>query len=242
MSTNSNTDRLIVIEGLDGSGKATQAALLAESLTAAGTPVRRISFPDYAHKSSIPVQMYLNGEIGSLEEVNAYAASTFYSIDRYISYQTDWSRDCKEGRLILADRYTTSNACHQMVKLPQAEWDGYLDWLADLEYSRMGLPEPGMVLYLDMDPNTSRRLLEKRYGGGQSVLFIGLPGGRPLCGKALGLEGDPLLRRQRPLPDGTDPPGGAGRSGQLAAQSVPGRTRRILTIGVDKKAAGIVYW
>ena len=165
MPKSSNTSRLIVIEGLDGSGKATQAGLLAESLTAAGTPVRRISFPDYAHKSSIPVQMYLNGEIGSLEEVNVYAASTFYSIDRYISYQTDWSRDCKEGRLILADRYTTSNACHQMVKLPQKEWDGYLDWLADLEYTRMGLPEPGLVIYLDMDPNTSRRLLEKRYGG-----------------------------------------------------------------------------
>ena len=99
MPKSSNTSRLIVIEGLDGSGKATQAGLLAESLTAAGTPVRRISFPDYAHKSSIPVQMYLNGEIGSLEEVNVYAASTFYSIDRYISYQTDWNRDCKEGRL-----------------------------------------------------------------------------------------------------------------------------------------------
>ena len=67
MPKSSNTSRLIVIEGLDGSGKATQAGLLAESLTAAGTPVRRISFPDYAHKSSIPVQMYLNGEIGSLE-------------------------------------------------------------------------------------------------------------------------------------------------------------------------------
>lgn len=207
--------------------------------------MRRISFPDYAHKSSIPVQMYLNGEVGSLEEVNAYAASTFYSIDRYISYQTDWSRDCKEGRLILADRYTTSNACHQMVKLPQKEWDGYLDWLADLEYSRMGLPEPGLVLYLDMDPNTSRRLLEKRYGGDESrkdlheanlQYLLSWPGGRPLCGKALGLEGDPLLRRQQPLPDGTDPPGGAGRSGQLAAQSVPGRTRRILTIGVDQKS------
>lgn len=188
--------------GWDGSGKATQAGLLAESLTAAGTPVRRISFPDYAHKSSIPVQMYLNGEIGSLEEVNVYAASTFYSIDRYISYQTDWSRDCKEGRLILADRYTTSNACHQMVKLPQKEWDGYLDWLADLEYTRMGLPEPGLVIYLDMDPNTSRRLLEKRYGGdespegsarGQPAVSDGLPGRGALCGGALGLEGDPLL-------------------------------------------------
>lgn len=188
--------------GWDGSGKATQAGLLAESLTAAGTPVRRISFPDYAHKSSIPVQMYLNGEIGSLEEVNVYAASTFYSIDRYISYQTDWSRDCKEGRLILADRYTTSNACHQMVKLPQKEWDGYLDWLADLEYTRMGLPEPGLVIYLDMDPNTSpaaagkavRRGREPEGSArGQPAVSDGLPGRGALCGGALGLEGDPLL-------------------------------------------------
>lgn len=168
MPQNSKGSRLIVIEGLDGSGKATQAALLADQLAREGQTVRRISFPDYAHKSSIPVQMYLAGEIGSLEEVNVYAASTFYSIDRYISYQTDWNRDCREGRLILADRYTTSNACHQMVKLPQEKWPDYLDWLADLEYTRMGLPEPGLVLYLDMDPNTSRRLLEKRYGGDSS--------------------------------------------------------------------------
>lgn len=164
--------------------------------------MRRISFPDYAHKSSIPVQMYLNGEIGSLEEVNLYAASTFYSIDRYISYQTDWSRDCKEGRLILADRYTTSNACHQMVKLPQKEWDGYLDWLADLEYTRMGLPEPGTGDLSGYGPEhltaaagkAVRRGREPEGSArGQPVLSALLPGRGALCGGALGLEGDPLL-------------------------------------------------
>ena len=159
---------LIVIEGLDGSGKATQAALLADALAQRGLPPRRISFPDYASRSSVPVQMYLHGELGSLDEVNVFAASAFYSIDRYITWQTDWGRDYRAGRLILADRYTTSNACHQMAKLPRAQWDGDLDWLGDLEYARMGLPAPDLVIYLDMDPNTSRRLLERRYGGDAS--------------------------------------------------------------------------
>ena len=162
MPKSSNTSRLIVIEGLDGSGKATQAGLLTESLTAAGTPVRRISFPDYAHKSSIPVQMYLNGEIGSLEEVNVYAASTFYSIDRYISYQTDWSRDCKEGRLILADRYTTSNAVHQASKEPPERRAEFLRWLYDLEYDRLGLPRPDLVLYLDVPVEFTAQLMRHR--------------------------------------------------------------------------------
>lgn len=213
--------------------------------------MRRISFPDYAHKSSIPVQMYLNGEIGSLEEVNVYAASTFYSIDRYISYQTDWSRDCKEGRLILADRYTTSNACHQMVKLPQKEWDGYLDWLADLEYTRMGLPEPGLVIYLDMDPNTSRRLLEKRYGGDESrkdlheanlFYLLSCRGAALYAAEHWGWK---VIR----CCDGSDPyPPEQIHQAVLAEvdawllPSASGRIGRILTHGVDKKAAGIVYW
>lgn len=166
MLWNSDAGRLVVIEGLDGSGKATQSDLLVQALKAQGQLVRKISFPDYAHKSSIPVQMYLSGEVGSLDEVNAFAASSFYSIDRYISYQTDWGQDYREKNLIVADRYTTSNACHQMVKLPREEWDAYLDWLADFEYHKMGLPAPNLVIYLDMDPNTSRRLLQKRYDNG----------------------------------------------------------------------------
>ncbi len=165
MLWNNNPGRLLVIEGLDGSGKATQSELLARAMEQRGARVRKISFPDYAHRSSIPVQMYLAGEIGSLDEVNVFAASSFYSIDRYISYRTDWRRDYLGDTLIIADRYTTSNACHQMVKLPREHWDAYLDWLADFEYSKMELPAPDLVIYLDMDPATSRRLLEKRYGG-----------------------------------------------------------------------------
>lgn len=160
--------KLIVIDGLDGSGKATQSALLCAYLEQRGRAVRRISFPDYANKSSTLVQMYLSGELGTLDEVNSYAASAFYSVDRYISYLQDWGRDHREGKIIVADRYTTSNACHQMVKEPRDSWDSYLDWLADFEYKRMGLPRPGLVLYLDMDPHTSRRLLEQRYGGDES--------------------------------------------------------------------------
>ena len=156
---------LIVIEGLDGSGKATQAQLLYQHLLRQGRRVRQISFPDYAHKSSVLVQMYLSGEIGSLAEVNTYAASSFYSADRYISFVTDWSREYQSGGVIVADRYTTSNACHQMSKEPRENWDSYLNWLREFEYEKMQLPVPDLVLYLDMHPNTSRRLLEKRYGG-----------------------------------------------------------------------------
>lgn len=157
--------RLIVLEGLDGSGKATQSAILADWLEKADKPVARITFPDYESKSSELVRMYLNGEVGSLNEVNVYAASSFYAADRYVSYVKKWRVLYESGHTIVADRYTTSNAAHQMSKLPENEWNAYLDWLADFEYSRMGLPTPDLVLYLDMEPEASRLLLKKRYGG-----------------------------------------------------------------------------
>jgi dTMP kinase len=154
--------RLIVIEGLDGSGKATQAALLAEGLRAQGEKVREISFPDYKSRSSQLVQMYLAGEVGPLEEVNVYAASGFYSLDRYISYQTSWKEDYAGGGVIVADRYTTSNFCHQMGRLSRAQWASYSRWLTEYEYERLGLPVPDLVVYLDMHPEASRRLIELR--------------------------------------------------------------------------------
>lgn len=160
--------RFIVIEGLDGSGKATQAALLAGRLRESGQEVTQISFPDYASPSSTLVKMYLDGKIGDVGEVNAYAASGFYAADRYISYVTGWRKAYLAGHTIVADRYTTSNAAHQMAKLPQAEWDAYLDWLYDNEFTRMGLPRPELVLYLDVPPELSRRLIEGRYGGDNS--------------------------------------------------------------------------
>lgn len=155
---------LIVVEGLDGSGKATQAALLAARLGAADKPALKISFPDYGSKSSELVKMYLAGEIGGLESVNVFAASIFYAADRYVSYETVWKSGYELGHTIIADRYATSNAVHQMAKLPRGEWDDYLVWLDDLEYRRMGLPRPDAVLYLDMPPEASRKLLRARYG------------------------------------------------------------------------------
>lgn len=164
--------KLIVIEGLDGSGKATQAALLAEALRFRGERVLPITFPDYQSKSSALVQMYLAGEIGAADQVNAYAASGFYASDRYISYVTRWKKEHLAGHTIIADRYTTSNAAHQMSKLPLDEWDSYLEWLYDYEFNRLELPRPDIVIYLDMQPETSRRLLRHRYaenGGGGDI-------------------------------------------------------------------------
>ncbi len=160
--------KLIVIEGLDGSGKATQTELLRAALELSGTPVRKLSFPDYDHPSSTLVKMYLAGEIGSLEEVNVYAASSFYAADRYISYATDWKKDRDEGKVLVADRYATSNYSYQMSKLPKEEWEDYCQWLEDFEYVRMGLPKPDLVLYLDMDPGVSKGLLLRRYGGDET--------------------------------------------------------------------------
>ena len=157
--------KLIVIDGLDGSGKTTQFDILREKLSAV-TAVKAISFPNYRNPSSAPVKMYLNGEISeNASDVNAYAASSFYAVDRYASYKQFWEKNYLDGELILASRYVTSNAIHQMGKLPESEWDGYLEWLADYEYVRLGLPEPNMVIFLDMPVEISQRLMTERYNG-----------------------------------------------------------------------------
>ncbi len=158
--------KLIVLEGLDGSGKGTHAGILTKKLTEQGYKVKKITFPDYKERSSELVKMYLGGEFGNKpEDVNAYAASTFYAVDRYASYKKYWQRFYEEGGIIVADRYTTSNATHQMGKLSKEAWDGFLEWLADFEYSKLGLPMPDITLYLDMDPDISQKLMTGRYHG-----------------------------------------------------------------------------
>ena len=158
--------KLIVLEGLDGSGKATQAKLLAEHLARQGLPVKEITFPDYASDSSALVKMYLAGQFGDRpDDVNAYAASSFYAVDRYANYRLHWEQAYHSGTCILASRYTTSNAIYQMGKLPKSEWDAYLQWLAEYEYQLLGLPEPDNVVYLDMPVSVQQQLLIKRYGG-----------------------------------------------------------------------------
>ena len=161
--------KLIVIEGLDGSGKGTQAELLTERLRQQGEAVRKVSFPDYASDSSALVKMYLSGQFGTdPADVNAYAASTFYAVDRFASFKRDWGKFYAEGGIIVADRYTTSNAVHQCSKLPREQWDGFLAWLFDFEYRLLGIPTPDAVIYLNVDPAVSQRLMTGRYRGDES--------------------------------------------------------------------------
>ena len=158
--------KLIVIEGLDGSGKATQAKRLAAALQQHGKRVREISFPNYDSDSSTLVKMYLSGAFGTQPgDVNAYAASSFYAVDRYAGMKQDWGAFYDSGGILIADRYTTSNAVHQCCKLPGAQWDAYLDWLFDYEYRLLGLPTPDLVVYLRLGIETSQRLMSERYHG-----------------------------------------------------------------------------
>lgn len=161
--------KLIVIDGLDGSGKSTQAQLLWERLQGLPSGAELISYPDYEKPSSTLVRMYLNGEFSeNADDVNAYAASTFYAADRYAGYMQHWGPLYRQGKTILASRYVSSNAIHQMVKLPRAEWDAFLAWLADYEYEKLELPRPDLVLFLDMPRIVADRLILSRYGGDES--------------------------------------------------------------------------
>ena len=155
--------KLIVFEGTDGSGKATQAKLLAAHLAGSGRRVMEITFPDYESDSSALVKMYLSGQFGDKpDDVNAYAASTFYSVDRYASYKQDWGKYYEAGGLLIADRYTTSNAVHQAGKLPDGEREKYLDWLFGFEYGLLGLPEPSLVFYLDVPTELTEKMMRER--------------------------------------------------------------------------------
>lgn len=161
--------KLIVLDGLDGSGKSTQLDALDRWMTAQGITHRQISFPDYAQPSSVLVRQYLAGDFGSTPDaVNAYAASSFYAVDRYASFKQFWQQDYENDTVIVAARYTTSNAIHQMSKLPESEWDAYLQWLADYEYQLMQLPRPDLVIFLDMPPEVSQKLMTSRYDGDET--------------------------------------------------------------------------
>lgn len=156
--------KLLVLEAGDGSGKATQTKMLRERLVAESRCVRQVEFPDYASPSSALVRMYLGGDFGErASEVNAYAASAFFAVDRYASFHTKWRADLEAGAIVLADRYTTANMVHQAVKIEDAaEREAFLAWLEDFEYEKLALPRPDLVLFLDMDPAVSRRLIAAR--------------------------------------------------------------------------------
>ncbi len=161
--------KLIVIEGLDGSGKATQTKNLYNFLTENNEDVVTVTFPDYDSPASALVKMYLNSEFGDdPNAVNAYSASAFYAVDRVASFIKNWKKDYDSGKTILCDRYATSNIIYQMSKVPKEERDSFIDWQYDFEYNKLGLPAPTQVIYLDVEPEVSQKLMLKRYNGDES--------------------------------------------------------------------------
>ncbi|MCI8590013.1 MAG: deoxynucleoside kinase [Clostridiales bacterium] len=156
--------RLIAIDGLDGSGKNTQSALLADFLQKAGQTVRLLSFPTYQEPASALVNLYLAGGLGAApEDTGAYAASTFFACDRYVSFRSDWQKDYERpDGVVIANRYTTANAVHQLSKLPKEKWESFLSWLWDFEFGKLGLPAPDEVVYLEVLPQVAAGLIDKR--------------------------------------------------------------------------------
>jgi len=155
--------KLIVFEGIDGSGKSTQFDMLCERFAGEGLQFRRLRFPRYEEPSSALIKMYLGGEFGDEPDaVNAYAASTFYAVDRFASYVRDWRAYYEGGGLVLTDRYTTSNAVHQGAKMPRGKRESFFKWLYEFEFSLMGLPAPDMVIYLEIDAEQAARRLRRR--------------------------------------------------------------------------------
>lgn len=155
--------KLIVLEGIDGSGKSTNYKMICDKLNKDNINFTKISFPRYDNDSSALIRLYLSGEFGSNpNDVNAYAASTFYAVDRFASYKKDWGEGYNNGELILSDRYTTSNIVHQGSKLDGNELIDYFKWIEEFEFNKIGIPSPDLVIYLDCDIETSIKRMRKR--------------------------------------------------------------------------------
>lgn len=156
--------KLIVIEGVDSSGKATQTELLYKRLSEIYSNVSKVSFPNYDSPSSAIVKMYLSGDFGTeADEVNPYTASSFFAVDRFASVNGVWKDLFFGDGIVIADRYTTSNMVHQASKIEGREdKDAFLDWLYDFEYNKLSLPRPDLVIFLDMPVEYAKELMKKR--------------------------------------------------------------------------------
>lgn len=153
---------LIVIDGIDGSGKSVQAQLLCEKMVAEGHTVVTPTFPRYDHESSYFIRSMLKGEYRKLGDLGAYTTSTFYSFDR-MDAAYELREEIRKGKILISNRYTSSNVGHQGGRIKDAkERKAYYAWLDHFEYEQLHIPRPDVVLYLHVPVPVSMDLVHKR--------------------------------------------------------------------------------
>ena len=161
---------LLAIEGIDGAGKGTQAARLAETAAESGRRVASFSFPLYDDNPfSRAVADYLNGEFGAADEVHPELAALLYAGDRFHA-RPHIVAALQENDLVVCDRYVASNQAHQGGKLSGEARRRLLDWLEEVEYGEFALPRPALVILLDAPVALARRLVGRKAARGYTTL------------------------------------------------------------------------
>ncbi len=154
--------RLIVIEGIDGSGKTTQIDLLAKALAEKNIPYEVISFPRYGDNIYAElVARYLEGEFGSINEVNPYLISLAFAGDRLLA-KPEIERALSEGKIVLANRYVSANKAHMGAHLPESQREEFNSWLDELEYQTNQMPREDLTVLLNVVPKTGQKNVSHR--------------------------------------------------------------------------------
>lgn len=162
--------KLIVIDGVDGSGKGTQTQLLLTRMQTLGHKVHLFDFPQYGKKSAGAVEEYLNGHYGTADEVGAYRASILFAVDRYDASHL-MKKLLDEGTHIICNRYVTANIGHQGAKIfNDDERNKFIDWLIDLEFNLFAIPKPDINIILHVPPQTAQKLVDQKQARSYTTL------------------------------------------------------------------------
>lgn len=158
-----NQGLLIVIEGIDGSGKSTQIELLKQYLASKGTPCEAISFPRYGENTYADlISWYLNGQFGRVGEVSPYFVALAYAGDRVLARPLieKW---LSEGKIVLVNRYISSSKAHLGGSLTEDKREEFIRWLDELEYSTNRMPKEALTILLKVDPKAGQKNLSERF-------------------------------------------------------------------------------
>lgn len=159
---NRKKGKFIVIDGTNGSGKATQTKKLVTELKHMGKDIMLVDFPRYGKRSAALAEDYLNGKFGSLKEVGPYKASIFFACDRFAA-SNGIKEHLEKGGIVISNRYTPSNMAHQTAQIRNYKSkEKYLDWVQDLEYNIFQIPKPDLILILINAPEKSQAWVDKK--------------------------------------------------------------------------------